>query len=104
MNKNPDALDIIKEYLASSGCTGTLEAIEEELKSKQIDIRELEKSTVLVKTIQSEKEKTKKLATYGEKYKQLDKKHKGILSCARQIFSIVINCLQQLHNIKDVFL
>ena len=29
---------------------------------------------------------------------QLEKKHKGILQCARQIFSIVINCLQQLHN------
>jgi hypothetical protein len=31
----------------------------------------------------------------------LEKKHKNILQCARQIFSIVINCLQQLHNIKD---
>ncbi len=31
----------------------------------------------------------------------MEKKHKNILQCARQIFSIVINCLQQLHNIKD---
>jgi hypothetical protein len=31
----------------------------------------------------------------------LEKKHKSILQCARQIFSIVINCLQQIHNIKD---
>jgi hypothetical protein len=34
-------------------------------------------------------------------YKVVEKKHKSIVQCARQIFSIVINCLQQFHNIKD---
>ena len=47
------------------------------------------------------KERNKKYTKLQEAYKQLEKKHKGILQCARQIFSIVINCLQQLHNIKD---
>lgn len=34
--------------------------------------------------------------------KNLNKKHHAVLQSARQIFSIAINCLQQLHNIKDV--
>lgn len=32
---------------------------------------------------------------------ELGKKHNAVLQSARQIFSIAINCLQQLHNIKD---
>ena len=51
--------------------------------------------------MQENKERNKKYTKLQEAYKQLEKKHKGILQCARQIFSIVINCLQQLHNIKD---
>ena len=51
--------------------------------------------------MQESKERNKKYTKLQEAYKQLEKKHKGILQCARQIFSIVINCLQQLHNIKD---
>lgn len=31
----------------------------------------------------------------------LQKQHGSVLQSARQIFSIAINCLQQLHNIKD---
>ena len=37
-----------------------------------------------------------------EDYKQMHKQHSSVLQSARQIFSIAINCLQQLHNIKDV--
>ena len=32
---------------------------------------------------------------------EVNKKHNATLQSARQIFSIAINCLQQLHNIKD---
>lgn len=32
---------------------------------------------------------------------QLTRQHNSVLQSARQIFSIAINCLQQLHNIKD---
>ena len=41
----------------------------------------------------------------GEKergLKELQRQHSSVLQSARQIFSIAINCLQQLHNIKDV--
>jgi len=51
--------------------------------------------------ISDNKEKTKQITKQKDAYKILEKKHKNILQCARQIFSIVINCLQQLHNIKD---
>ena len=33
--------------------------------------------------------------------KQLQRQHSSVLQSGRQIFSIAINCLQQLHNIKD---
>ena len=33
--------------------------------------------------------------------KQLKRQSGSVLQSARQIFSIAINCLQQLHNIKD---
>lgn len=36
-----------------------------------------------------------------EEMKQLQKQQGSVLQSARQIFSIAINCLQQLHNIKD---
>ena len=51
--------------------------------------------------MQNDKEKNKITSKLTDNYKLLEKKHKSILQCARQIFSIVINCLQQLHNIKD---
>lgn len=53
------------------------------------------------KLIQDTKEKNKQIIKLNDNTKILEKKHKNILQCARQIFSIVINCLQQLHNIKD---
>jgi hypothetical protein len=54
-----------------------------------------------VKLINENKEKTKQITKLNDNYKLLEKKHKSVLQCARQIFSIVINCLQQFHNIKD---
>ena len=36
-----------------------------------------------------------------EDFKTLNRQHGSVLQSARQIFSIAINCLQQLHNIKD---
>jgi hypothetical protein len=57
--------------------------------------------TKLGKLVLEIKEKTKSLTKLQESHRVLEKKHKSILQCARQIFSIVINCLQQLHNIKD---
>ncbi len=54
-----------------------------------------------MRLVQNDKEKNKISTKLNDNFKLLEKKHKSILQCARQIFSIVINCLQQLHNIKD---
>lgn len=61
----------------------------------------MDKSSRLVKLISENRDKVRQITKQTENYKILEKKHKSILQCGRQIFSIVINCLQQLHNIKD---
>ena len=50
-------------------------------------------------------EEEKTIPGHGKKlekeFKELEQRHSAVLQSARQIFSIAINCLQQLHNIKD---
>lgn len=106
-----DALDLIKDYLKLNGYKGTLECLESEDKYKSVGIEQKkikesipltsEKFSKLHKLLLDNKETNKNYLKLQESYKVIEKKHKSILQCARQIFSIVINCLQQLHNIKD---
>ena len=60
-----------------------------------------EKPTKFTKSIQDKKDKIKQYAQLQDSYKILDKKHKSIVQCSRQIFEIVLNCLEQLNNLKD---
>ena len=107
MNKEDTELDYIKDYLRQHGLKSTLECLEKEETYRHISDKRREGTNVdgdktkLSKLILENKEKSKQIAKNQETYKILDKKHKSVLQCARQIFSIVINCLQQLHNIKD---
>lgn len=106
MNKNEDSeLEYIRDYLKQHGLKSTLECLEKEENYRNIasDKRGStdDKQTKLSKLLQENKEKIRQLTKLQDGYKTLEKKHKSILQCARQIFSIVINCLQQLHNIKD---
>lgn len=107
MNKEDTELDYIKDYLRQNGLKSTLECLEKEETYKHITEKRRESTitdadkTKLSKLILENKEKSKQIAKFQENYKILEKKHKSVLQCARQIFSIVINCLQQLHNIKD---
>jgi len=55
----------------------------------------------MLKLVQNDRDKFKAQSKLTENYKVLEKKHKTLLQCARQVFSIVINCLQQFHNIKE---
>jgi hypothetical protein len=103
MSKEDSEIDIIKDFLKSRGYKNALEGLEkDDYKNieKKKDISE-DKLPKLTKLLQENRDRSKKYTKLQEGYKQLEKKHKGILQCARQIFSIVINCLQQLHNIKD---
>ena len=105
--KEENEVDLIKDFLKQRGYKSTLECFEKEDNLKNSDKKGIkenipeDKQSKLTKYIQESKEKTKQLTKLQDAYKLLDKKHKSILQCARQIFSIVINCLQQLHNIKD---
>jgi hypothetical protein len=110
MNKERDddiAVDAIRDYLKLNGYKNALDCLDKEVKlveanEKNNKNKEMEeKNTKLLKLVQGDKEKNKVSGKLNENYKLLEKKHKSILQCARQIFSIVINCLQQLHNIKD---
>lgn len=106
-----EALELIKDYLKISGYKGTLECLESEEKYKNVGVEQKkikeqipissEKFSKIHKLILDSKETNKNYVKLQELYKVIEKKHKSILQCARQIFSIVINCLQQLHNIKD---
>lgn len=110
MNKDDqEGLNLIKDFLTKNGFKGTLECLEKEETYKNVTekktkdsnlIENLEKSK-LTQMVIEHRDHTKILNKQKESYKLLEKKHKNILQCARQIFSIVINCLQQLHNIKD---
>lgn len=106
-----EALDLIKDYLKLNGYKGTLECLESEDKYKNVGIEQKkikeqipvtsDKFSKLHKLILDHKELNKNFIKLQDSNKVIEKKHKSILQCARQIFSIVINCLQQLHNIKD---
>lgn len=107
MNKEDTEIDYIKDYLRQHGLKSTLECLEKEETYKHItdkrkdSVNPESEKTKLSKVILENKEKSKQILKNQENYKILEKKHKSVLQCARQIFSIVINCLQQLHNIKD---
>lgn len=109
--EDAEALDLIKDYLKLNGFKGTLECLESEDKYKNVGIEQKkikesipitsEKFSKLHKLLIDSKDLSKNNTKIIEEKKVVEKKHKSILQCARQIFSIVINCLQQLHNIKD---
>lgn len=60
-----------------------------------------EKVPRLYKLFDNSNNKNLKPTKNDKEFKELNKKHQAVLQSARQIFSIAINCLQQLHNIKD---
>jgi len=55
----------------------------------------------LYKLFEADKPKATREKKLEKDIAELGKKHNAVLQSARQIFSIAINCLQQLHNIKD---
>ena len=98
-------IEMIKEFFKIRGYKATLETFEKEEGFRNLDKKKDllldDKQSKYTKFMQESKEKIKQLNKLQDSYKLLDKKHKSILQCGRQIFAIVINCLQQLHNIKD---
>ena len=107
-----DELNIwIKEFLKYNGYNSSLQAFENEEKSRLALTKHKKPLNIIPKDINDksiptlyklfESEKSKKENKSEKDLKELQKKHNAVLQSARQIFSIAINCLQQLHNIKD---
>ncbi|TNV79997.1 hypothetical protein FGO68_gene14820 [Halteria grandinella] len=113
--------DLVKDYLAAYGLEATLDTFHQEERARGIQkqqtrgssqgfatqVRQLNKVPadneqmvtrfpVLYKLHAEEKGEL-----IEDEMKQLQKQQSSVLQSARQIFSIAINCLQQLHNIKD---
>ena len=108
---------LIKEYLRFKGLDSVVEQLEQETNEK---VKAKSQSGGLIKQLQVNKvPKDKDLKQFPVLYrkfiedkvcdekkpalelKQLMRQHNSVLQSGRQIFSIAINCLQQLHNIKD---
>jgi hypothetical protein len=104
VSKQDDSeLELLKDFLKTRGFKSTLECFEKEESYKSMEKKEYqtEKPTKFTKSIQDKKDKMKQYTQLQDSYKILDKKHKSIVQCSRQIFEIVLNCLEQLNNLKD---
>ncbi|CDW73502.1 3-5 exonuclease family protein [Stylonychia lemnae] len=107
---------MVKEYLKFHGLEQTLELFQTEERTKYYnnkgskshqlnivpqDIDHLQRFPGLYHLYTEDKLAEGNVSKNEEEYKMLSKQHSSVLQSARQIFSIAINCLQQLHNIKD---
>jgi hypothetical protein len=96
--------EMVLEYFKFHGMTDSLKKFEKERKGRkgQYDDPEPGEGPALNEIWNSEVDKEKKENVKEKALKELQRQHCSVLQSARQIFSIAINCLQQLHNIKDV--
>ena len=108
---NLEINDYIREYLRHYNCQSTLECFEAEIRTKPIaskmnvktPAQKLDDQPRLCQLLKGNASKVKNLNTERD-LKQLNKKYGQVLQAARQIFSVSVNCLQLLHNLKDVLL
>ena len=107
--------DIVKEFLRFNGYERTAEAMEAEERARLAkkatrrvlnhvpkDKAAMEKFPRLYRFYEKDFVKTAKEERLEAELKELTKKQSTAMQSGRQIFSIAINCLQQLHNIKDI--
>lgn len=96
--------EMVIEYFKFHGLTDTCKKFENERKKRgdQYEDPDPGKGPTLNTLWRPENEKESKEAEKEKDLKELQRQHSSVLQSARQIFSIAINCLQQLHNIKDV--
>lgn len=96
--------EMVLEYFKFHGMTDSLKKFENErkLRADNYDDPDPGKGPTLNNIWRPENEKESREAEKEKDLKELQRQHSSVLQSARQIFSIAINCLQQLHNIKDV--
>ena len=100
-------VDLIKDFLKENNYTSTLECFIKEDNYKRVenknskDKKEEKKDNKFTKYVQSSRECVRKISKFQNTYNLLEKKYKSILLCARQVFSISINCIEMLQELKD---
>lgn len=106
---NLEINDYIKEYLRHYNFQNTIECFEAELRTKQVSkmnskasTQKLEDQPRICQLLKGDSSKLKLNINADKELKQLNKKYSQVLQAARQIFSVAVNCLQLLHNLKDV--
>lgn len=92
--------EMVVEYFKFHGMTEALDKFERERKRGR-EYYEEDNATTLNQLWSEENDKEAKESKKEGALKELQRQHSSVLQSARQIFSIAINCLQQLHNIKD---
>lgn len=100
-------IDLIKDFLKEKGYFSTLECFIKEDKYKQVE-RKNSKNIIYSNQeskftlyLKNSREKFQKYAKLEDSYKLLEKKYKNILQLARQAFSVSINCIELLQEIKN---
>ena len=107
---NIEINDYIKEYLRHYNFQNTIECFEAEIRTKQVSTKmnskltnqKLEDQPRICQLLKGDSSKLKLNINADKELKQLNKKYGQVLQAARQIFSVAVNCLQLLHNLKDV--
>ena len=105
---NENEIELIKDFLKERGYTSTLECFIKKENYKKVEKKKKKKKKIEVyaeskftKYLKTSREKIIKYTKLEDSYKLLEKKYKTILQCARQSFSISINCLELLKDIKN---
>jgi hypothetical protein len=96
--------EMVMEYLKFHGLDKTYKMFTSDRRKRMGKPQDsLDDETPVLNQMWHEENKKEKKESAKEKlHKELQRQHSSVLQSARQIFSIAINCLQQLHNIKDV--
>lgn len=98
--------EMVLEYFKFHGYDKAYKNLEAERKKREGNYDDPPKGEgpTLNRIWNTENKKESKESEMEKEQKELQRQHSSVLQSARQIFSIAINCLQQLHNIKDVSL
>lgn len=110
MAENVEINEYIKEYLRHYNFGSTAECFEAELRNKQVSSKATSKANAqknedlprLLQLFKGDNAKLKRDLNAEKELKSVNKKYGQVLQAARQIFSVAVNCLQLLHNLKDV--
>ena len=101
-------IDLIKDFLKENYYTSTLECLIKEDNLKRVEKKnskeknnEKKQESKLTKYLKNLNERNRQFSKFNETYKSLERKYKSILLSARQIFSVSIECLELLKEIKE---